>query len=95
MKTLRAWSSGKDRLEAIITRVDTEQLDGRVAGRAFDLSLLEDLPAGVDPCGENGEFHAVVIAGPIFTGRLTVDVGERVERGRFVFVDVSCREAGP
>ena len=79
-------------MEAIVTCVDTEQLDARFAGRSFDRSLLEDLPEGVDPCAENGEFHTVAIAGPMFYERVGVDVGDVVDRGRFVFVDVSLRE---
>jgi diphthamide synthase (EF-2-diphthine--ammonia ligase) len=79
-------------IEAIVTCVDTEQLDARFAGRSFDGSLLEDLPESVDPCAENGEFHTVVIAGPMFHERVDVVVGGRVDRGRFVFVDVGLRE---
>ena len=79
-------------MEAIVTCVDTEQLDARFAGRSFDRSLLEDLPEGVDPCAENGEFHTVAIAGPMFHDRVDVEVGDVVDHGRFVFVDVSLRE---
>jgi diphthamide synthase (EF-2-diphthine--ammonia ligase) len=68
--------------------VDTEQLDRRFAGRYFDLSLLQDLPPGVDPCAENGEFHTVALAGPMFYERIEAEAGHVVERGRFVFVDV-------
>ncbi len=75
-------------LEAIITCVDTDQIGRSFVGRRFDRALLADLPADVDPCGENGEFHTVVIAGPMFQGRLEVEVGEVVDRERFVFVDV-------
>ena len=75
-------------LEAIITCVDTEQLDASFVGRPFDLTLLEDLPASVDPCAENGEFHTVAVAGPMFRERLDVRVGDVVDYGRFVFADV-------
>ncbi len=78
-------------MEAIVTCVDSEQLDARFVGRSFDLSLLEDLPEGVDPCAENGEFHTVAIAGPMFRERVEVEVGDVVDRERFVFVDVSLR----
>jgi uncharacterized protein (TIGR00290 family) len=78
-------------LEAIVTCVDTDQVEARFAGRTYDLSLLAELPEGVDPCAENGEFHTVAVAGPMFTGRLDVAVGERVDRGRFVFRDVALR----
>jgi uncharacterized protein (TIGR00290 family) len=75
-------------LRAVITCVDTEQLDTRFIGRAYDLALLEDLPPGVDPCGENGEFHTAVIAGPMFREPLRVEPGKIVERDRFVFADL-------
>jgi uncharacterized protein (TIGR00290 family) len=76
-------------VEAIVTCVDTEQLDRSFAGRSFDRTLLADLPESVDRCGENGEFHTAVIAGPMFRGRLEVEVGRVVDRGRFVWVDLS------
>ena len=75
-------------LEAVITCVDTHQLDRSFLGRCFDRALLADLPPGVDPCAENGEFHTVAIAGPMFRQRLQVEVGDVVEKERFVFVDV-------
>jgi len=78
-------------LRAIATCVASEQLDHSFAGRHFDHALLEDLPANVDPCGENGEFHTVVIAGPCFERDLDVEVGAVVERGRFAFADVRLR----
>src|SRR5690606_33867791 len=53
-------------LEAALCCVDTQQLDGRFAGRAFDARFLANLPAAVDPCGEHGEFHTCVSAGPMF-----------------------------
>ena len=79
-------------LEAVITCVDTEQLDASFAGRSFDAQLLEDLPASVDPCAENGEFHTVAVAGPMFVERLHVRVGEKVNRQRFVFAEVALVE---
>jgi uncharacterized protein (TIGR00290 family) len=79
-------------VEAIITCVDTDQLDASFLGRAFDRALLADLPAGVDVCAENGEFHTVAVAGPMFREPLRVDVGAVVERGRFVFVDVTLTD---
>ena len=51
-------------LKAYIVSIDTEQLDGRFIGRAFDETLLANLPPGCDPCGKNGEFHTVTVAGP-------------------------------
>ena len=60
----------------------------RIAGRWYDATLLDDLPSGVDPCGENGEFHTVVVNGPGFTRAVDVEIGEIVERDGFVFADV-------
>jgi len=75
-------------LIAYLTCVDPRRLDASFAGREFDDRLLEDLPPGVDPCGENGEFHTVVSAGPMFAAPIAVRVGEVVERDGFVFADV-------
>jgi diphthamide synthase (EF-2-diphthine--ammonia ligase) len=75
--------------EAYLTCVDTSQLDAAFAGLRFDHALLTDLPAGVDPCGENGEFHTCVVDGPVFRERVAVTVGERVRRDqRFEFCDL-------
>jgi uncharacterized protein (TIGR00290 family) len=74
---------------AILSCVDTQQLDAAFCGRDFDAAFLADLPAGVDPCGENGEFHTCVHAGPIFRGAIALERGERVLRdGRFQYVDL-------
>lgn len=80
-------------LRATLTCVDPRRLDRGLAGRPFDARLLAELPAGVDPCGENGEFHTFVHAGPSFAAPLSVEVGEVVEREGFVFADVL--PAGP
>ena len=53
-------------MEAYVATVDRKKLAAEFAGRKFDMQLLDDLPDGVDPCGENGEFHTCVVAGPIF-----------------------------
>ena len=82
-------------MEAVVTCVDTEQLDRSFVGRRFDRELLADQPPGVDPCAENGEFHSLAVAGPMFSHGLDVKVGEVVERGRFVFADVALRGDGP
>jgi len=75
-------------LRARVCCVDTEQLDGRFAGREFDETLLRDLPPNVDPCGENGEFHTCVHAGPIFSTALQLREGDTVLRdGRFAYTD--------
>jgi diphthamide synthase (EF-2-diphthine--ammonia ligase) len=68
--------------------VDTRKLDPSFAGREFDSTLLDDLPAGIDPCGENGEFHTFVYAGPMFAHPLSIELGETVVRDPFVFVDL-------
>jgi len=75
-------------LRAILTCVDPRRLDASFAGRVFDHSLLNDLPADVDPCGENGEFHTFAVAGPMFTKPIAVNHGEVVERDGFVFADL-------
>jgi uncharacterized protein (TIGR00290 family) len=74
--------------EATLVCVDPKQLDASFCGRAFDADLLRDLPAGVDPCGENGEFHTFVSAGPIFSAPVPIEHGETVERDGFVFHDL-------
>jgi len=75
-------------LEAFLTCVDPRVLAPEFAGRRFDASLLSDLPPGVDPCGERGEFHSFAYAGPMFAEPIAVEPGERVERGGFVFCDL-------
>lgn len=74
--------------KAKITCVDPSKLAASYAGREFDRDFLDDLPAGVDPCGENGEFHSFVYDAPVFTGAIDVRSGEVVERDGFVFADV-------
>lgn len=74
---------------AILTCVDTTQLGPEFAGREFDAALLASLPATVDPCGERGEFHTCVYAGPLFARPLSLVVGERVRRdARFEYCDL-------
>ncbi|HEY2498176.1 MAG TPA: ATP-binding protein [Candidatus Angelobacter sp.] len=75
-------------LKAKIVCIDPRQLAKAFVGRDFDQSFLNDLPAGVDPCGENGEFHSLVYAGPMFRRELAVTTGEIVERDGFWFCDV-------
>lgn len=75
-------------LRASLCCVDTTQLDARFAGRDFDEALLEELPPGIDPCGENGEFHTCVAAGPMFARPLPLQRGETVIRDdRFAYTD--------
>jgi diphthamide synthase (EF-2-diphthine--ammonia ligase) len=78
-------------LQAYIATVDLKKLPAEFAGRKFDLQLLADLPRGVDPCGENGEFHSCVVAGPMFSRSLPVAVGERVERDGYGYCDLVMR----
>ncbi len=74
---------------AVLCCVDTQVLDGRFAGRVFDQTLLADLPATVDPCGENGEFHTFVFAGPNFTQPVPYTLGEYTLRDqRFGYRDL-------
>jgi uncharacterized protein (TIGR00290 family) len=75
-------------LVAHLACVDPKQLDKSFAGRRFDTALLADLPPGVDPCGENGEFHTAVIAGPMFAAPIDVSIGVTVVRDNFVFTDI-------
>ena len=75
-------------LKAVLTCVDPKQLAPSFAGRNFDGSLLADLPSGVDPCGENGEFHSFAFEGPMFSGPVRIERGEVVERDGFVFADL-------
>ena len=74
-------------LRARLSCVDTKQLPGSFAGREFDASLLDDLPPETDPCGERGEFHTCVYAGPMFREELRLEAGEVVDREGFVFAD--------
>ena len=75
-------------VEAHLSTVDLNKLPAAFAGRRFDLGLLGALPAGADPCGENGEFHSFVSAGPMLKGKIAVKVGETVEREGFAFADL-------
>ena len=80
-------------LRARIVCVDPKKLPAEFAGREFDEDFLRDLPQGVDPCGENGEFHSVVYAGPMFRAPIPIESGEIVERDGFVFADVRLAQA--
>lgn len=76
-------------LEARITCVDTRVLSQDFAGRRYDSELLAELPPGIDPCGERGEFHTCVVDGPMFANRIDVAQGEIVVRGDFAFADLA------
>jgi uncharacterized protein (TIGR00290 family) len=75
-------------LKATLVCVDPQALDGRFAGRTFDGALLAELPPGVDPCGERGEFHTFAWDGPMFRHPVAVTPGETVTRDGFVFADL-------
>jgi uncharacterized protein (TIGR00290 family) len=81
--------------EATLTCVDLGQLDRSFAGRSFDQRLLTDLPAAVDPCGENGEFHTFVHAGPILGTSIECTRGDIVDRDGFVFCDLTPHRHEP
>lgn len=76
-------------LETVLSCVDPKQLDGRFVGRRFDADLLAELPAGVDPCGERGEFHTFCYRGPMFSRDLSLTVGECVIRDGFHFAELA------
>lgn len=79
-------------LRAQLCCVDTTQLDAGFAGRAFDHALLRELPETVDPCGENGEFHTCVSAGPMFDKPIAIERGGTVLRdGRFAYTDFTLQ----
>ena len=79
-------------LQAKITCVDPRVLSRDFAGRDFDESFLAELPSGIDPCGENGEFHSFVYNAPVFQRPIALSVGEIVERDGFVFADLLFTE---
>lgn len=78
-------------LRAVLTCVDPKVLPVSFAGRIFDQALLDDLPDGIDPCGEKGEFHSFAISGPMFTSNIDVIAGEIVERDGFIFADLKLK----
>ena len=88
---------GKDQPEECVRQLEAlgypyaravELLKPDFAGRRFDGALLDALPSGIDPCGENGEFHSFVSAGPMLARRIAVRVGETVEREGFAYADL-------
>ncbi len=82
-------------LKAKVTCVDPRKLDRSFAGREFDAKFLADLPEGIDPCGENGEFHSFVYDAPVFSSPIPAIGGEIVERDGFVFADVLMSDVLP
>jgi uncharacterized protein (TIGR00290 family) len=75
-------------IRAVVTCVDPRVVPHELAGRAFDARFLDDLPEGVDPCGERGEFHTFVWDGPGFSAPLDVEIGKTSVREGFVFCDI-------
>jgi uncharacterized protein (TIGR00290 family) len=75
-------------VEARLVCVDLKKLPSSFAGRSFDGALLADFPVGVDPCGENGEFHSFVAAGPMLSRPIAVVPGETVERDGYAYADL-------
>ena len=75
-------------LRSVLVCIDPKALDAGYAGRIYDETLLKDFPPHIDPCGENGEFHTAVIAGPMFDSPINFTLGEVVERSGFVYADV-------
>jgi uncharacterized protein (TIGR00290 family) len=82
-------------LQARIVCVDPSKLDARFAGRDLSRELLAELPAGADPCGENGEFHTFVYGGPMFRRNIAIQAGQVVSRDGFVFADVVPKPGTP
>jgi uncharacterized protein (TIGR00290 family) len=82
-------------MTAVITCVDSAQAPRELAGRAYDPALLAGLGPSIDRCGENGEFHTVVIDSPDFRAPIQVAIGETVDRDGFIFTDVIPVSAGP
>jgi uncharacterized protein (TIGR00290 family) len=80
--------------KSVITCVDTRVLDRRFLGRTYDRQLLAELPPGIDPAGENGEFHSFVFAGPVFKERIKYTLGEVVGRDAFYFRDLLLKGGG-
>ncbi len=77
-----------NRFRSIAVCIDGKVLDRSFAGRELDEAFFKDLPPGIDPCGENGEFHTFVFDGPIFRNPIPVRTGEVIERDSFVFCDL-------
>jgi len=75
-------------VKAKVTCIDLAKLNASYAGREYDRDFLASLPPGIDPCGENGEFHTFVYDTPSFSSAIGVEVGERLERDGFAFADV-------
>jgi uncharacterized protein (TIGR00290 family) len=82
-------------LRAKLTCVDAAKLPEPFVGREFNAALLRDLPPATDPCGEHGEFHTCVYAGPMFAAPLPLEAGEIVRRDGFAYADFQCKATAP
>jgi uncharacterized protein (TIGR00290 family) len=82
-------------LEAYLTCIDPRVLPSTFAGRRYDARLLDELPDHIDPCGERGEFHTCVVAGPMFAKRIDVTVGRSIQRDGFLFTDLRLVSESP
>ena len=80
-------------LEPLFPIWKTRKLDRTFAGRAFDQSLLNDLPEGTDPCGENGELHSFAWAGPMFNHAIAIRLSDVVDRDGFIFADLETHSS--
>jgi diphthamide synthase (EF-2-diphthine--ammonia ligase) len=78
-------------LRARITCLNPKVMDRRFAGREFDATLLDELPASIDPCAERGEFHTCAYAGPMFNHPVAIETGITVERDGYVFTDLTIQ----
>jgi diphthamide synthase (EF-2-diphthine--ammonia ligase) len=79
-------------LRAKLATVDTRQLPADFAGREYDAALIDSMPPTVDPCGEHGEFHTCVYAGPMFKDEIALKAGEVVQRDQFVYADFEAKQ---
>jgi diphthamide synthase (EF-2-diphthine--ammonia ligase) len=75
-------------IQAYVSSVDLKKLPARFAGRKWARDLIAEFPEGIDPCGENGEIHTVVVGGPMFRETIPVTIGEIVERDGFAYADI-------
>lgn len=75
-------------LDAYVSSVDLKKLPSRFAGRKWSREMLQEFPKGIDPCGENGEIHTIVVGGPMFRRPIPVSVGGIVERNGFAYADI-------
>jgi uncharacterized protein (TIGR00290 family) len=78
----------KAKMEAYISSIDLKKLPERFVGQKWSMDFVKDLPKDIDPCGENGEFHTIVVDGPVFQRPIPVKVGRHVRRDGFAYADI-------